>query len=87
MCKGVIFYDFLFAFVDTKTLEKGSTLKGKNLLPFGSKFFHFRVDPFLEGIQNNFDRVASPESVSIPLEIFSTILEERKNHPFSHDVA
>ena len=29
--------------------EKGSTLKGKNLLPIGSKFFPFRVDPFLEG--------------------------------------
>ena len=31
--------------------EKGSTLKGKNLLPFGSKFFPFRVDPFSEGRQ------------------------------------
>ena len=29
--------------------EKGSTLKGKNLLPKGSKFFPFRVDPFSEG--------------------------------------
>ena len=27
-------------------LKKGSTLKGKNLLPFGAKFFPFRVDPF-----------------------------------------
>ena len=26
--------------------EKRSTLKGKNLLPGGSKFFPFRVDPF-----------------------------------------
>ena len=31
-------------------LEKGSTLKGKNLLPEGSKFLPFRVDPFPEGI-------------------------------------
>ena len=29
--------------------EKVSTLKGKNLLPFGSKFFPFRVDCFPEG--------------------------------------
>ena len=29
--------------------EKGSTPKGKNLLPIGSKFFPFSVDPFLEG--------------------------------------
>ena len=41
--------------------EKGSTLKGKNLLPrvyskrkefapLGSKFFPFRVDPFEKGV-------------------------------------
>ena len=29
--------------------EKGSTLNGKNLLPHGSKFFPFRVDPFQNG--------------------------------------
>ena len=28
---------------------KGSALKGKNLLPKGSKFFPFRVDPFSGG--------------------------------------
>ena len=28
--------------------EKGSTLKGKNLLPLGRKFFSFRVDSFSE---------------------------------------
>ena len=33
----------------------------------GSKFFPFRIDCFPEGMQNNFDRVASPEVVSIPL--------------------
>ena len=31
--------------------EKGFTLKGKNLLPKGSKFFPFRVNPFSEGIR------------------------------------
>ena len=30
--------------------EKGSTLKGKNLLPPGNKFFPFRVDPFSEEV-------------------------------------
>ena len=29
--------------------EKGSSLKGKNLLPGRSKFFPFRVDLFSEG--------------------------------------
>ena len=40
--------------------EKGSTLKGKNLVPPGSKFFPFRIDPFSEGNKNDFDRVAFP---------------------------
>ena len=43
-------------------------LKGKYLPPkgasFGSKLFLLRVDPFSEGRQNNFDKVASLESVS-----------------------
>ena len=29
----------------------------------GSKFFPFRLGPFLEGSKNNFDRVASPGSI------------------------
>ena len=52
--------------------EKGSTLKGKNLLPrgaiLGSKFFPFRVDPFSEGRIKTLDRVFSPESVSISVK-------------------
>ena len=62
--KGDNICDFLFAFLDTK----GSTLKGKNLLRLGANSFLFRVDPFSEGRQNNFDRVVSPESVSIYLK-------------------
>ena len=34
-----------------------STLKGKNLLPLGSRFFPFRVDPFSEERRNQFDKV------------------------------
>ena len=37
--------------------EKGFNLKG-------AKFFSFRVDSFSIGRQNNFQRVASPESIS-----------------------
>ena len=47
--------------------EKRSTLKGKNLLPIGSKFFPFRVDTFFKREANTFDRVVSPESVSVLL--------------------
>ena len=38
----------------------------KEFASSGSKFFPFRVDPFSEGKKNNCNRVASPESVSIP---------------------
>ena len=48
-----------------KASKEGSTLKGKNLLPWkefapkGSKFFPFIVDPFSEG-RKSVDRVTSP---------------------------
>ena len=48
--------------------EKGSILKGKNLLPVGSKFFPFRKDTFTEGSQQPFERVITPKSVSISLK-------------------
>ena len=41
--------------------------KRKEFATVGSKFFHFRVDPFQEG-GKNIDGVASPESVSISLQ-------------------
>ena len=49
--------------------KKGSTLKGKHLLPSGSKCFPFRVDPFLGGIKKHFDSVTALESVTIPLKV------------------
>ena len=52
---------------DKNPFKFGSTLKGKNLLP-RSRFFPFRVDPFSEGTQKQFDEVTSPESVSIPIK-------------------
>ena len=42
--------------------DNGSTLKEKRSLKFS-----FRVDSFSEGRQNDLDRVASPESVSVLL--------------------
>ena len=47
--------------------EKVSTLKGKMCIPKGSKFLPLRVDHFSKGKQNNFDRAASPKSVSFSL--------------------
>ena len=81
--KGVTFCNFLFAFLHSKPLPKGSTLKGKNLLPAGansflagSKFFPFRVDPFLDGDKNNFYRVAS-------LKLYQCINPLQHNSQFS----
>ena len=39
----------------------------KDLLK-GTNFFRFREESFSEGSQNKYDRVASPESVSVPLK-------------------
>ena len=47
--------------------EKGSTLKGKNLLR-GANSFLIELIPFLEGSQNDFDRVASLKVCLFPLE-------------------
>ena len=37
--------------------EEGSTLNGKNLLLVGVNSFFLKLDPFIEGRQNNADRV------------------------------
>ena len=44
------------------------------LAPLGSKFFPFRVGPFLQRTPTNFDMVVSSESVSIPLTLNVQIL-------------
>ena len=50
---------------DTKNpFCKGSTLKGKNLLPLGANSFLLEKTPFQKGGENSFDRV---EGVSMPL--------------------
>ena len=53
--------------------EKGVHSKRKECAPTESTVFPLRVDPFLEGRQNNFDNVISLESVSISLDIRSQI--------------
>ena len=63
--KGDNFCACLFAFLHA--IEKQSILKGKNLLPKGGIFFPFTIDPFSKGGKNNFCRIASHGSVSIPL--------------------
>ena len=67
--KGDNFCHFLsvFMLLQQTPSAKQSILKGKNLLPEGSKFFPFRVDPFAEEA-HHFDRLVSLESVFIPLK-------------------
>ena len=53
-----------------------SAIKTKNLQPKGSKFVHFRPDPFSErneGDKKVFDRGVSIESVLSPLQHFNKI--------------
>ena len=62
--------DFLFCFLAHQVpSEWGSTLKGKEFAPMGTRLFPFKVDFFLEGRQNNFERVIFPESISFPLKV------------------
>ena len=52
-------------------LKRGSILEVMNLLPHG-EFFSFRVEPFSEEKQNNFESVITPEGVSVPLKYSET---------------
>ena len=62
--------DFLFAFLYTNPIsEKTSILNGKNKLLKGSEFFLFRVESLLRRDRKWFERVSSPESISIPLNV------------------
>ena len=54
--------------------ENGSTLKGKNLLPKGSKFLSFRVGPFSEWRQNHLTELPS-EKLYPFLLIMPTLLQ------------
>ena len=63
--KGNLFLRFPVSLSHQASSEKGSTLKGKNLLPTGSKFFPSRVEPFSEGNKNNFVKVVSFERVLV----------------------
>ena len=47
--------------------QKESRLKGKNLLPIGSKFFSFRVDSFSEGAKTDVTELS-------PLEVHQFLI-------------
>ena len=59
--KGDNYCDFLDLFSNKREYFVTSCLFSLHTAK-GSKFFPFRVGPVSEGRQNNFDRVASPES-------------------------
>ena len=62
--KGDNFCDF---FAHQAPSEKRSTLKGKNLLPTGSKFIPLRVDLFQKEVKLILI-VTSPENATIPIK-------------------
>ena len=65
--KGTKFMTFCLLSCTPSPFWKGDYSKRKEFAPRRSKFFPFRIDPFSEGRQNNFDRVTSPENDSVPL--------------------
>ena len=52
-------YVILSAALMDEILEHFPYSKKKEVAPFGSKFFPFRVDTFSEGLKNYFDRIGS----------------------------
>ena len=52
-------YSFLFSCAPSP-YRKGIYFKRKEFAPNGSKFFSFKVDPFLKGLQNNLTVVVVP---------------------------
>ena len=66
--------------------KRGSTLKGKNLLQFWSKFFPFRVDPFPEepfqmfvGVQESNQEVGKIFLSELARNVDTTSLQHRCN--------
>ena len=57
------------------TSEKGSILKGKNLFPERSTFFHFKRDSFEEEA-NIIHRVVPPPHLKVFLVFFKDYFEE-----------
>ena len=49
-------------------LQTKSYAKNKRVYSFGEHILSIKAGPFSEEMQNNFDRVACPESVTLPLK-------------------
>ena len=65
----------------TNPVWKEVYAKRKEFAPKGSKFFPFRVDPFLERRKKQSDRVATPESVSIRLKFYVFVFCSQNFYP------
>ena len=67
--KPLPFYYFYYFYLPSDTpgpFRIGVYSKSKEFAPLGSKFFLFRIDPFLEARQQQLDRITSPKRVHIP---------------------
>ena len=67
--KGNNFSNFLIVSLIVLALLKWGLLFKERICSWRSKFFPVRVDPFKKGGKKETGRVASPESVSIHLEM------------------
>ena len=68
---------FCFAFLHSKPLlKKGSTLKGKNLLPLGANSFLLEWTPFQKGGKTILTELSSLKVYPVPLkELFDQGLQ------------
>ena len=65
--KGDNFRDFLFAYLEDEIFQKRDLLLKEGTGPIGTNSFFYEMAPFYMAGNNENDRVASPESVSIHL--------------------
>ena len=72
-------FEFLFALKHTKALLKGFYPKRKEFAPNGSELFPPRIGQFSEGRQNDLSRIASLESVPVPLTFNCCIIHVHEN--------
>ena len=72
--KGDNFPDFLFAYLEDELFPKWGLLLKERIRLYGNKFFS-RVDPMRWEANEN-DRVTSPESVPMHLNIFYMYFEK-----------
>ena len=78
------FRDFLLASLENEALTKAGRCLKKRICSYGSKFFPLRIDPYWEWRENENDRIASSETVTIHIMFELNPEAETKQLLFSY---